>query len=333
MGLYKRGTVWWGRYTNKHGNQERRSLKTKNKKEAKRKLEELTEDLYTYTLSELYEKWHADNSYTLKPAYTSLVARSIKKFTQQHHDPLITKIDYHRLVAYRAMLGMTLSETSVRMYMKQFRVLMTYAVETLEILDKNPFRKIKMGKQEPRKRLLTLQEYNDILNAAREDKRPLVAYFFECLFLSGMRTGEIEHLKWKSNVSENQLHIVRSKTKAGERTININPELKQCLQNIRALQPEDAIYVLTNEKGKWMGRYRWLSKQFSKYRDQLGISKQIVCHTLRHTFANLLRNDGCSLDDIQLILGHSDIKTTAQYVKRKDTDVHIRPHFYKNSRS
>ena len=326
-GLHKRGQVWWASYV-KHGKQVRVSLKTKDKREANYKLKELTRHIYSYTLNGLYVKWYEDNSYRLSTSYTSLVARSIQKFGLQRHDPPISKITHHDLSEYQAFLGLTLSRTSVKMYMKQFRVLMNYAVNTLRVLEENPFDRVVIVKGRKREDSMTWKQVNNILIITRK-VRPILSSFLELLFLTGMRLGELENLLW-SNVYEDCFCIEVSKTEAGLRTINLNDETSQCFRHIKFWQPEDCEYVLSSEKGEWLGGYRWLSKQFSKYRGLAGVPKKFVCHSLRHTYASMLRQHGYNLDDIQLSLGHKDIKTTMKYVKRRDIDVFIKSGFYKN---
>ena len=70
-------------------------------------------------------------------------------------------------------------------------------------------------------------------------------------------------------------------------------------------------------------------KVLKHYAQTAGIEKDITPHTLRHSFAAHLIQNGADLKSVQEMLGHSDISTTQMYVNmsvNKIRDVYLKAH-------
>ena len=120
----------------------------------------------------------------------------------------------------------------------------------------------------------------------------------------------------------------------GERIIPIYPEaVKVITKYLNEVRPIIAINVkedrlFTNMSGGALSRQGFW-KIIKHYADLAKIEKDITPHTLRHSFAAHLLENGAQLKDIKEMLGHSDISSTqiyAQLMKQKYAQAYKRFH-------
>ena len=153
----------------------------------------------------------------------------------------------------------------------------------------------------------------------------------ELLYATGSRVSELIDL----NVDDVNLKIgyVRCRKHSEERIIPIGRMALSAMENYltvirgQVAAPEDkALFV--NMSGTRMTRQGFW-KIVKYYAERAGIEKQITPHTLRHSFAAHLLENGADLHSIQSMLGHSDISSTQVYAKlinNKLRDVYAKAH-------
>lgn len=138
----------------------------------------------------------------------------------------------------------------------------------------------------------------------------------ELLYATGIRVTELISLK-TSDVNL-QMGFIICKDAGRERVIPFGKEAKNAL--IRYLEgtraemidvPESEI-LFANCSGQPMSRQGFW-KLIKHYAKKAGIEKDITPHTLRHSFAAHLVENGADLRSVQEMLGHSDISTTQIY--------------------
>ena len=82
---------------------------------------------------------------------------------------------------------------------------------------------------------------------------------------------------------------------------------------IKHLNPQKKGYLFANHSGKLISVFG--VREILRQRVKLaGIKKWVSPHTFRRTFATRLNNNGAKLTTIQVLLGHSNITTTANYI-------------------
>ncbi|MGN0306808.1 MAG: site-specific tyrosine recombinase XerD [Lachnospiraceae bacterium] len=138
----------------------------------------------------------------------------------------------------------------------------------------------------------------------------------ELLYATGIRVTELITLK--NSQLNLQMNYIVCKDGAKDRVIPFGPEareaLLQYLENSRKvmINDVDSDIIFVNCSGHPMSRQGFW-KLVKHYAAKAGIEKDITPHTLRHSFAVHLVENGADLRSVQEMLGHSDISTTQVY--------------------
>lgn len=205
----------------------------------------------------------------------------------------------------------------------------------LKVIDSDPTSDMESPKVEKKlPQILSTQEVELLLDQPKcldlkgiRDKAML-----ELLYATGIRVSELISL----NVGDINLEVGYIKCNKGsrERTIPIgsisNSAVHEYLEKSRnfLIQDSDEKALFVNVNGKRLTRQGFW-KIIKHYKNQANINKDITPHTLRHSFAAHLLENGADLRSIQEMLGHSDISSTqiyAQMAKNKIKDVYKKTH-------
>ena len=128
---------------------------------------------------------------------------------------------------------------------------------------------------------------------------------------SGLRASEILNLK------EDDLYrrsLIVSRGKGGKpRVTFIDPLTEKSIREYHHKREVDSVFVFTNSFGKSLSR-QYLSRMISETALRAGIKKRVSAHTLRHSFATNMLRKGARIEDVQPLMGHSNISTTRLYM-------------------
>lgn len=138
----------------------------------------------------------------------------------------------------------------------------------------------------------------------------------ELLYATGIRVTELITLKLRDvNL---QMGYLMCRDAGKERVIPFGTEAKSALvrylggTRAAMVSDEESEYLFVNCSGQPMSR-QGVWKLIKFYAKKAGIEEDITPHTLRHSFAAHLVENGADLRSVQEMLGHSDISTTQIY--------------------
>lgn len=156
--------------------------------------------------------------------------------------------------------------------------------------------------------------------AAKRDYALLLLFFF-----TGKRRNEIIALRWK-DVRLNGVVTIHTKDKGGKYGAQEvgSPDAKAALLDylttsgrLDAMQPDSPLWIRHDRsvKGEQPLTSHGFVKAFKTYALEAGIG-DVHLHQTRHTFGRWVSEDSGSLTDVQTALGHENLATTREYVKR-----------------
>ncbi len=146
----------------------------------------------------------------------------------------------------------------------------------------------------------------------------------ELLYATGIRVSELIGL----NVSDVNLSMgyVRCLNNKGERLIPVGNKaidaIKLYLEKARSsmIKTEDEVALFVNRIGARISRQGFW-KIIKQYQETSGIKGDITPHSLRHSFAAHLIQNGADLESLKSMMGHSDISSTQIYTCFLDDNI------------
>ncbi|WP_411163487.1 site-specific tyrosine recombinase XerD [Lacticaseibacillus paracasei] len=184
----------------------------------------------------------------------------------------------------------------------------------------DPMTKIDTPKRAQHLPATLLSQEVDALMAKPDTDKPLGLRdraIFELMYATGLRVSEVVDLRLDQlHLAMNLLQVTGKGDK--ERLVPISPQATQWVDRylqearpklLKRVQPKN---VFVNFHGGPMTR-QGIWKNLKAYIASIGIEKDVTPHTLRHSFATRLLENGADLRVVQELLGHSDISTTQIY--------------------
>lgn len=318
-----------------------------------KRAEKARESLYTWNYAEFrrrfkggqtdnkeifsrYRKWIKDefkrdrvgNAKNIRNAYNQIMNYHGKKELYFDEVTVDWLRSFERWIVKRGS-----KERTAGIYLQTLRTIFNDAIHE-GLVNKSPFGKrgysIPKGAGLPR--ALSMGDLNRFWNYRTDDVMEQEAQlYFKLIFLwSGINLNDLFDLKWK-NIQGNTLTFQRGKTKHKTNRLvqlPVNDEVLQILQQLTESEKENEyiLPVYTGTKNdrdrdlKKRNKTKHLNKYLKRIGKKLGVSIPITTYVARHTYATVSNKLGVPLTYIQDTLGHTDIKTTQNYLDRFENE-------------
>ncbi|MCC0628488.1 MULTISPECIES: site-specific integrase [unclassified Clostridioides] len=348
-GIRKRGEKWYYYFDLGTINGKRKKIERvggKTKKEAEKALRDAMSEFENegqlfsdneMSFSDFLDFWYKEYvllncKYGTQKNYEKIIRNHLKpdlgKYKLKNLNPAILQ----KFLNDKSRFG--LSKNSINNFYGVLSGALKSAVYPFKFIKENPMQYVHMPKMQENKKndlkIISLKDFNKIL-----ERFPQGSSFYTPLqiaFNTGMRGGEVTALQWDDIDLENKIIHVRHtliskgkegfelgspKTESSYRKINIGDTLTKVLREHKKLQKEmklkfgewyiNSNFVCTKEMGEHVttNSLKYLSRVVNY---ELGIDFNF--HSLRHTHATMLLENGANIKDIQHRLGHAKISTT-----------------------
>ena len=318
MGLYKRGPVWWMRFTYK-GRQVRRPTQTADKR--------LAEKIYHKVMTQVAEgKWFEVDEGSRR-TFEELAIKYETQVFRELKDPSSAQSYLNQLKAFFGTYSLAditpalvddfkqmrkakgVKPATINRQMNIFKRMLNLAKKRWMWIKEVPA--IEMEPKADRKRIrhLSFEEYHKLLDCCDLWLKSIVTV----AAWTGLRQGNILNLKRSQvNLFARTISLDGSETKNGENLIiPIAEPALEVLKKAVSRSTKNNPYVFCDQSNKPHYKVK-IERAFKKALTSAGI-EDFRFHDLRHCFASWNRQAGVDIDTLADLMGHKDTRMTRRY--------------------
>jgi len=249
-------------------------------------------------------------------------ATAVATQTDQKVDQLLLAVDVNEARSYLAFLNeKAYSKATIARKLATLRSFYKFLVKTSRCAA-NPLSAVRTPKQE--KKLPRFLEYEEVKRLL--ETPPVETWLgardraiLETLYSTGIRVSELVALNMDDIDFLGEVVHIRGKGKK-ERITPISSSALQAIQHYMEFRNKraqsngnfDSKVLFVNKHGHRLST-RSVRRKMDKYLKMAGLDPAISPHTLRHSFATHMLNNGADLRSVQELLGHQSLSTTQIY--------------------
>ena len=232
-----------------------------------------------------------------------------------------TEEDLQKYIIYLTTMGK--SSATISRNVASVKAFYRYLLKN-KLVEENIANNISSPKVEKKElSILSVSEVEKLLEqpSSKDLKGQRDKAMLELLYATGIRVTELVSLVTSDvNLSSGYIKV---KKKNKERAIPISNTalkyLKEYVEDVRPLliKTEEEPSLFINANGQKMTRQGFW-KILKQYKDEAKIEKELTPHTIRHSFAVHMLQNGAELKSVQELLGHTDVASTMMYTHVAD---------------
>jgi len=278
---------------------------------------------------------------------TAITAEQVRKYrlwlnrlVDIHGEPLKKNTQNYHFIALRSFLK----------YLAK-RDIDTLAPEKIELM-KMPDREVSFLEGSDLNKILEApltnlgtKDHDSKLDKNHAGPTVLIAYrdkaILELFFSTGLRVSELVNLKKENvNLKKDEFTITGKGRKT--RVVFLSEQARHWIQKYLAIRKDFNPYLFVSHDKRTAQEKsaedtpltpRSMQRIVAKYARMAGITKSVTPHTLRHSYATDLLQNGADIRSVQAMLGHSSITTTQIYTHVTDKELlHIHKKFHDKKR-
>jgi site-specific recombinase XerD len=162
--------------------------------------------------------------------------------------------------------------------------------------------------------VLSKKEIGNMIMATKNLSHRLM---IQIMYSSGLRVSEVINLKWEDiDFNRNIIHLKLAKG-GKDRIVMLSPKVKKSL--VMFCRKKEGLIFVSNRNKKYS--LTTIEKVVSNVAKKAGVTKKVTPHSLRHSFATHLLENGTDIRYIRDLLGHSRVETTMIYTKVSNRDI------------
>ena len=201
-----------------------------------------------------------------------------------------------------------LSASRLRLHFAALKFLYCRTLGTPEIVS---FLRAPSGTQ-PLPAVLSIQEVRALIDAV---KTPTYRILAATIYATGLRVSEACRVETRDIDAARSVIVVREGKGRKDRLVPLAPELLATLRAHWRVERPEPPYLFASPIARGPVRPPSFRRALALAAARAGIEKRVTPHTLRHSFATHLLEDGKELRLIQAALGHASITTTTRYTR------------------